>query len=94
MLAPLPMAPATGGCGLVAGRGEDGHRSWQRDWQRLVDQRRTRRSRSGPNSRIGSWDGAADAVLVHSSAQEFAVWPQGRGRLDELSRAVASLGAA
>lgn len=69
-------------------------RSWQRDWQRLVDQRHTRRSRREPNSWIGSWDGAADAVLAHSSAQEFTVWPQGPSRLDLLSRAVASLSSA
>ncbi|TYR55767.1 tetratricopeptide repeat protein [Streptomyces parvus] len=70
------------------------HRSWQRDWQRLVDQRHTRRSPSEPHSWIGSWDGAADAVLAHSSAPEFTVWPQGRSRLDLLSRAVAALSSA
>ncbi|WP_367538832.1 tetratricopeptide repeat protein [Streptomyces globisporus] len=70
------------------------HRSWQRDLQRLVDQRHTRRSPSEPHSWIGSWDGAADAVLAHSSAPEFTFWPQGRSRLDLLSRAVAALSSA
>ncbi|MFJ8252672.1 tetratricopeptide repeat protein [Streptomyces sp. NPDC094466] len=70
------------------------HRSWERVWQRLVDQRHTRRSPGEPHSWIGSWDGAADAVLAHSSAPEFAVWPQGRSRLDLLSRAVAALSSA
>ncbi|MFI0935623.1 tetratricopeptide repeat protein [Streptomyces sp. NPDC021019] len=66
--------------------------SWEQDWERLVNERHRRRSE--PNSWIGSWDGAADAVLAHSSAQEFAVWPEGGSRLDVLSRAVASLSSA
>jgi hypothetical protein len=68
--------------------------SWQRDWQRLMDRRGTRRSRITPDNWIGGWDGAADAVLTHSSAQEFTLWPPGQSRLDSLSQAVADLSAA
>ncbi|MCW8101655.1 tail fiber domain-containing protein [Streptomyces tauricus] len=67
--------------------------SWQRDWQYLVDRNAQPRDIT-PDSWIGGWDGAADAVLAHSSAQEFTVWPPGQERLDLLSQAVAYLSAA
>ncbi|MFI8221166.1 tetratricopeptide repeat protein [Streptomyces sp. NPDC085932] len=77
------------------------HARWQRDWQRLRDRQGPSRRQGGePAPRlsadtwIGGWDGAADAVLAYSSAQEFAVWPAGQERLDALAQAVARLSAA
>ncbi|WP_344536068.1 tail fiber domain-containing protein [Streptomyces levis] len=76
-------------------------RDWQERWQRLEDLRRPRRQRDGEltsmlasDNWMGDWDGAADAVLAHSSAREFTVWPPGQQRLDSLAQAVARLGAA
>ncbi|MFF2236277.1 tetratricopeptide repeat protein [Streptomyces anulatus] len=69
--------------------------AWESYWNWLGDHPYTRPSPSDPNSWIGSWDGAADAALTHASAEKFIKWPQGGGsRLNELSQAVASLGAA
>lgn len=74
---------------------------WQQSWQRLEDRRPPSRPRDrelkpalASDNWIGGWDGAADAVLAHSSAREFTVWPPGQHRLDSLSQAVARLGAA
>lgn len=76
-------------------------RDWQERWQRLEDLRPPRRQRDreltpvlASDNWMGGWDGAADAVLAHSSAREFTVWPPGQNRLDSLSQAVARLGAA
>ncbi|MEU6472380.1 tail fiber domain-containing protein [Streptomyces massasporeus] len=74
---------------------------WQKSWQKLRDrQANSARSdrefapRLSADTWIGGWDGAADAVLACSSAQEFAVWPAGQERLDALAQAVARLSAA
>ncbi|GGV88880.1 tail fiber domain-containing protein [Streptomyces massasporeus] len=76
------------------------HAHWQTSWQNLRDQQTSRRPgeefapRLSADTWIGGWDGAADAVLACSSAQEFAVWPAGQERLDALAQAVARLSAA
>ncbi|MGW7508996.1 tetratricopeptide repeat protein [Streptomyces massasporeus] len=76
------------------------HAHWQTSWQNLRDQETSRRPgkeftpRLSADTWIGGWDGAADAVLACSSAQEFAVWPAGQERLDALAQAVARLSAA
>lgn len=82
-------------------------RHWEKAWQRLEDRNVSRRGgvrldeeflprppHDAHDSWIGGWDGAADAVLAHSSAREFTAWPPGQARLDTLSQAVARLGAA
>ncbi|QIB42816.1 tail fiber domain-containing protein [Streptomyces aureoverticillatus] len=78
-------------------------RRWNKSWQRLEDRHVSRRPGartdeeflpSAHDSWIGGWDGAADAVLAHSSAEEFTEWPHGSARLDVLSQAVAQLSAA
>ncbi|MEU0895722.1 tetratricopeptide repeat protein [Streptomyces massasporeus] len=77
------------------------HARWQRSWQTLRDRqgpaRRPSREfapRLSADTWIGGWDGAADAVLAHSSAQELKSWPKGQERLDALAEAVARLSAA
>ncbi|MGW0868107.1 tetratricopeptide repeat protein [Streptomyces sp. NPDC002611] len=77
------------------------HSRWQRSWQTLRDRQGTTRRpsrefapRLPADTWIGGWDGAADAVLAHSSAQELAGWPKGQERLDALAEAVARLSAA
>ncbi|MEV6479190.1 tail fiber domain-containing protein [Streptomyces sp. NPDC051576] len=77
---------------------------WQRRWQRCDDQNASRWSETGlaegierrlsPDSWIGGWDGAADAVFAHGSSREFTNWPVGQDRLRALSQAVAGLGIA
>ncbi|GHD30686.1 hypothetical protein GCM10010313_73570 [Streptomyces violarus] len=75
---------------------------WQESWQSLRDRQgipgtrpdRDFAPRLSADTWIGGWDGAADAVLAYSSAQEFVVWEAGEERLDALAQAVARLGAA
>ncbi|MFJ9893462.1 hypothetical protein ACIQPR_09020 [Streptomyces sp. NPDC091280] len=82
-------------------------RHWESSWQRLEDRNVSRRPgarldeeflprppHDAQDSWIGGWDGAADAVLAHTSAREFSAWPPGQARLDSLSQAVARLSAA
>ncbi|MFJ2722569.1 tetratricopeptide repeat protein [Streptomyces sp. NPDC087437] len=77
------------------------YRSWEGSWERLRDARRSGRRRYTQleprltsDNWIGGWDGAADAVLTHSSAREFTVWPPGHEWLDSLAQSVAQLSAA
>ncbi|MFH9007459.1 tetratricopeptide repeat protein [Streptomyces afghaniensis] len=75
---------------------------WEESWQNLRDRQGTSGTRQdreftprlSADTWIGGWDGAADAVLACSSAQEFVVWPAGQERLDALAQAVTRLSAA